>query len=224
MKRALPVLGLLLAAAAFLAFTPGAAFADDEALVEDGPPSTVTGWSGIDLIVCDDDNAFDNHVAQWQREVIYFVIGNPTGAPQAVLDAVRAGILAWNHVNGRYLLVETTGDWDVAIVPVPLLAPGVLGRAGVLCTSPLFGIRGATVFVAGAFRSLTDIRHTTAHEVGHALGLGHSNERGDLLFPVFPAPGQPVVLCPSNLDVEALDVETVEHRIPRPVFAVRAAC
>jgi hypothetical protein len=113
--------------------------------------------------------------------------------PEAVLDAVRDGFMDWTDAAGpgvpSFEFVATQGEADIPVAwePEPkgdwFIAHCVwdidprtqrFGVARILATT-----RGAP----GAAWSLDLLYVTMLHEVGHALGLRHSPDRGDIMFP-----------------------------------------
>jgi hypothetical protein len=182
-----------------------------------GPPSPQSGGNVfIDLINCD-----DNSIAKWKgSSTLTFRIDNASGAGDDVIQAVREGTLRWNAVPNPYDLVETTGSADIAIGVYNKVVPGyILGFTAVTCASGSTGIESAEIALGVNGLSLTGVENLTAHEVGHGLGLGHTDSladsMGDLMGARFEQreEGKQKV-CPSNLDTGGLTSSGDPYVIP----------
>ncbi len=130
-------------------------------------------------------------VARWDKsEVTYSFTNCPTtidcGAAQ---QAVRGAVEQWDSACGLSL-TEVAVDGDIRISWVPIDGPGnVLGRA--YYPKPELGdlagdlhLDDAEHWVIGQGSSPLDVDLTTValHELGHALGLGHTTDPNAVMF------------------------------------------
>jgi hypothetical protein len=69
------------------------------------------------------------------------------------------------------------------------------------------------------------LRNLTAHETGHALGLGHADRTGDLMDPTYQKYlDGALLICPSNLDVGGLSSRTDPYRILPALWLALPTC
>jgi predicted Zn-dependent protease len=166
----------------------------------------------IDLITCQ-----DGEVAKWKgNNTVKYKIDNVADLRSKVEDAVRTGIEEWNTVQSVYDLRETRdNDADITISLYDKIIPKfVLGATHVDCASAENGIQKATIVLGLRGLSITGVKNVAAHEMGHALGLGHSNTKTDLVYFSFDDKERKSVFCPSNLDVKALSAESTPYEAP----------
>lgn len=191
------------------------------------PPPPAENVS-IDLINCD-----DNGIAKWNTSVsntVTFKIVNVSGVANDVIQAVRDGVVRWNSVQATYNLVETADDPDILISVYLKIVPGyILGFAAVNCSSGDDGIQTVDISLGVRGLSLTGVVNLTAHEVGHGLGLGHTDSvadgKGDLMGPGFEQKEEgKQVVCPSNLDTGGLTATVDPYSISEPSWQQLAPC
>ena len=174
------------------------------------PPA---GNAGIDLINCS-----EGIIATWGAKTnLTFKITDISGVGANIVDAVRAGVLEWSVVQTTYTLNEiTSGTPDVNIDLFNKIVPGkILGAADVCSTSSGGVIQSVDISIGVKGLGEIGTQNVSAHEFGHALGLGHSDKGGDLMGARFERreEGKRIV-CPSNLDVGGLTSSADPHTIP----------
>jgi len=104
-----------------------------------------------------------------------------------------------------------TDPFDVTITYYYKIAPGyILGYA-----SPSFkevdgyyAIQSVEIVLGVKGLSIIGIENLVAHEFGHALGLEHSNKKGDLMYSSFDMKEEKNIVPPSTLNLYAL---TISH-------------
>jgi len=167
----------------------------------------------------------DRRVMRWSlsRGVLHVRAPLPGGLPDSVARATRAaaaaGILEW---DGHPFRIEIDSArfparrWDVELFWTSTLSHGI----GVAHTEyretaegPRFRVRAISVLTPGPGDPSPDylgIRNTAAHEMGHALGVGHSDRPEDIMFPQAAA----------AREVSARDLLTVDALYRLPAGAV----
>lgn len=178
---------------------------------EEGPIT-----ASIQLLQC------DGEAAKWRdstdltdglKDVVTYTIVNVAGVKENMVTAVRNGISEWNTVQSTYTLTETTGTADITISLYFKVTPGyILGYAAVECSSP-GSISSVEVVLGVKGLRTTGVKNLAAHEVGHALGLGHADYSKDLMYTSFDTKERRNTFCPSNLDAEALPIGGSTHTV-----------
>ena len=161
----------------------------------------------------------DGSVARWNavdREAVTFKVNNWVGVPRELARAVRRGVLQWNRVQPFYAMRETADDAaDITIEVFDDVFPGVVGATKVKCRNGQEGIRKAYVYLGVRGAGALEVRNMTAHEIGHAMGLGHSDRSHDLMDAGLAEKGMAErAICPSNLNLAGLIAGTHSYAIP----------
>jgi predicted Zn-dependent protease len=165
----------------------------------------------------------------WNKSEVTVVILDSEDVTEDALEDIEEAIEDWNGVlmelNTAPILVvvDDVNRADV-VVQVKIDPQAVLGqtltrsggRRGSVLRRVLIRLNGE---VSGREFSGAGVRSVARHEFGHALGLGHSDDPDDLMYPLFGC--QDVFgeydISISDYDIDGLDaIYPLHKRFPLP--------
>ncbi len=170
-------------------------------------PSVLAVSGSINLLSC------NGTAATWRHSPVTVRIDNVAGVGSSVVSAAAAAITEWNNAlsnagfTGFSLSQVSSGSADIVIQLYFKIVPGyILGATSISCGGDNLSSASIQLGVKGL--SLMGVKNVAAHELGHALGLGHAIPSGDLMYASFDQTERKNLVCPSNLDAGGIQLSS----------------
>jgi len=120
------------------------------------------------------------------------------------VDNSEIGVSAADNIFD-FVIVDSPRDADIVIHIRGGAYAGVLGITIFLdVDGDGFFDKVVITVKVGPGAGPEDFRNVVRHEIGHALGLGHSDDPSDLMYPTYDASTTNIDVLPSSLDIGAL--------------------
>ena len=167
--------------------------------------------------------------AGWNKSTVTVMIQDEEYVSQDAIEDIEEALADWNDAlleieDAPVLTLVSEAEWADIVIFIENEGGEILGqtrtrsigRRGCVLRSTSIRLNGE---VFGQEFSGAGIRNVARHEFGHALGLGHSDDPSDLMYPTFEC--QDVFgdydIVISDYDLEGLDaIYPLHKRFPLP--------
>ena len=161
----------------------------------------------------------------WNKSPVTVLINHARGVTPAAVADVETAITDWNNaisgagISGAPTLQEVTGVTTADIVIYMKVGGGViLGQTLPKTISPFScALKSVRIQLSGKAFGLhlsdAGTRNVARHELGHAFGLGHSDDDTDLMFPTFDTAQ---VFGTSDVSISSCDLKGIDAIYPLP--------
>jgi predicted Zn-dependent protease len=165
----------------------------------------------------------------WNQSTVTVMIHDEEYISEDVIEDIEEVLDDWNNAlfeieDGPVLTMVSGEKWADIVIVIGNEGGEILGQTRTRSVGRSRSVLRSTVIklngeVFGKEFSGAGIRNVARHEFGHALGLGHSDDPSDLMYPVFEC--QDVFddydIMISDYDIDGLDaIYPVHKRFPLP--------